>query len=132
MNGAGSELNLVNPLIIDQSFEFVIMLFAGMTIMLFYGVSHWNSWFDTYLYASSNEKLSTLQYELQKILSKTQASAAQASGSFTDQQAALTKKVTPRAIQMAITMVVTVPIVCVYPFLQKYFVKGMTLGSVKA
>lgn len=38
MNGAGSELNLVNPLIIDQSFEFVIMLFAGMTIMLFYDI----------------------------------------------------------------------------------------------
>lgn len=98
------------------------------TIALFIAVGHWNSWFDTFLYNSSNEKLTTLQYELMKVLQSTQ-SGNEAHNTNIVQSVA---KVSPESIKMAITMVVSVPILLVYPFLQKYFVKGITLGAVKS
>jgi putative aldouronate transport system permease protein len=100
------------------------------TVGLFYAVGQWNSWFDTYLYASFNESITTLQYELMKIL---QQSNAQSGGGL-DQAARLlqTKSVSPLSIRMAITVVTVLPIVVVYPFVQKYFVSGLTLGAVKS
>src|SRR5699024_7596797 len=99
------------------------------TISLFLAVGQWNSWFDTYLYARSNENLTTLQYELMKILDNASASG----GSGMDSQSAkyLAKQTNPQSIKMAITIIATVPILMVYPFLQKYFVTGLTLGAVK-
>lgn len=103
------------------------------TITLFYAVNQWNSWFDTYLYNSSNIKLTTLQYELQKIIqSATAAAAAAKNGSVAGLiEASKAGAITPQSIQMAITIVVIVPIILVYPFLQRYFVGGMTVGAVK-
>ncbi|GKX31795.1 sugar ABC transporter permease [Vallitalea longa] len=100
------------------------------TVALFYAVSHWNSWFDTYLYASGKDSLTTLQYELMKVLNNSNTAAA---GSMIKAKANTlkVKTVTPQSIRMAITIVATLPILIVYPFLQKYFVKGMTLGAVK-
>ncbi|MBD0384253.1 carbohydrate ABC transporter permease [Paenibacillus sp. WST5] len=98
------------------------------TIALFIAVGHWNSWFDTLLYNSTNEKLTTLQYELNKVLLSTQ-SGNEAHNPNASQSIA---KVSPESIKMSITMVVTLPILLVYPFLQKYFVKGITLGAVKS
>ncbi|WP_025849538.1 carbohydrate ABC transporter permease [Paenibacillus ehimensis] len=100
------------------------------TIALFLAVGQWNSWFDTYLYNGSAPHLTTLQFELMKVLQSTQG---QKSGMMTGQNMAeLVKQISPESIKMAITMVVTVPILVVYPFLQRYFVKGMTLGAVKS
>src|SRR5690625_2361721 len=98
------------------------------TISLFLAVGQWNSWFDTYLYARSNENLTTLQYELMKILDN-----ANSSGSGMDSQSAkyIARQTSPQSIKMAITIIATVPILMVYPFLQKYFVTGLTLGAVK-
>lgn len=98
------------------------------TISLFLAVGQWNSWFDTYLYARSNANLTTLQYELMKILDNSSTS-----GSGVDTQSAkyLVNQTNPQSLKMAITIIATVPILVVYPFLQKYFVTGMTLGSVK-
>ncbi|HXL01755.1 MAG TPA: carbohydrate ABC transporter permease [Candidatus Atribacteria bacterium] len=100
------------------------------TIALFVAVGHWNSWFDTYLYCGGNKNLTTLQYELQKILAN-----AAASSTTIDYYSTLdptkTMRVTPQSLRMAMTIVTTLPIVVVYPFLQKYFIKGMTLGAVK-
>ena len=101
---------------------------ALATIALFLAVGQWNSWFDTYLYNSSSEHLTTLQYELMKVLQSTQANTDYRSQNMAEVMAA----VSPESVKMAITMVVTVPILVVYPFLQKYFVKGMTLGAVKS
>ncbi|WP_026559769.1 carbohydrate ABC transporter permease [Bacillus sp. J37] len=100
------------------------------TVALFVAVGQWNQWFDVFLYNSSNENLTTLQYELMKILQNTATSngdwnTAQASGERAVQA------VTPKSIQATMTIVASLPIICVYPFLQKYFVKGMTLGAVK-
>lgn len=100
------------------------------TIALFLAVGQWNSWFDTYLFNSNNSQLTTLQFELIKILqSTTSGNEAQIRGQSLVE---LQRKVSPESIKMAITMVVTVPILIVYPFLQRYFIKGMTLGAVKS
>lgn len=100
------------------------------TIALFLAVGQWNSWLDTYLYNGNAPHLTTLQFELMKVLQSTQG---QTSGMMTGQNMAeIVKQVSPESIKMAITIVVTVPILLVYPFLQRYFVKGMTLGAVKS
>lgn len=98
------------------------------TVALFVAVGQWNSWFDTYLYARSVKALSTLQYELMKILD-----SAQSIGSATDiySEGLRSAKRNPEALKMAITVIATVPILIVYPFLQKYFVSGITIGAVK-
>lgn len=98
------------------------------TVALFIAVGQWNSWFDTYLYARNNPKLTTLQYELMKILDN-----ANAQGNQLDPNNPLLQqaKTTPESIKMAITVIATVPIIVTYPFLQKYFVSGLTLGAVK-
>ena len=104
---------------------------ALATIALFLAVGQWNSWFDTYLYNGSSETWTTLQYELMKVLQSTQQGGANMRNSAND-LTKLMNQVSPESIKMAITMVVTVPILLVYPFLQRYFVGGMTLGAVKA
>ncbi|PWV99684.1 carbohydrate ABC transporter membrane protein 2 (CUT1 family) [Paenibacillus cellulosilyticus] len=99
------------------------------TIALFLAVGQWNAWFDTYLYNGNKPSLTTLQYELQKILDSTQQGSAMNNANDLAKQMA---QVSPESIKMAITIVVTVPILVVYPFLQRYFVGGMTLGAVKS
>jgi putative aldouronate transport system permease protein len=98
------------------------------TIALFVAVGQWNSWFDTYLYARGTTELSTLQYELMKVLD-----SAQAIGNAQDiySEGLRKTKQSPEAIKMAITVIATLPILVIYPFLQKYFVSGITLGAVK-
>jgi len=100
------------------------------TIGLYYAVSHWNSWFDTYLFNSGESSLTTLQYELMKVLNNSNTAAA---GHMLKmkQNAQNVHAISPQSMRMAITIVATVPILVVYPFVQKYFVKGMTLGAVK-
>lgn len=96
-----------------------------MTIALFVAIGHWNSWFDAYLYTNSQD-LKTMQSILVEILNQYQTSDAGASAANR-----LTQSITPDSIRMAATMVTTIPIIMVYPFIQKYFVKGIMLGSVK-
>ncbi|WP_434784408.1 carbohydrate ABC transporter permease [Paenibacillus terrae] len=98
------------------------------TIALFIAVGQWNSWFDSMLYAAGNRNLTTLQYELMKLLS----SATSQGGSVNlDQYKNVTNLVTPVSIRAAITIVTAMPIVLLYPFLQKYFVTGFMIGGVK-
>lgn len=100
------------------------------TIALFIAVGSWNSWFDTFLYNSSNQSLSTLQYELMKLLSSSlRYSSSSSNGINVD--AVQQNMVTPMSIRAAITIVAAAPILVVYPFLQKHFVKGLVIGSVK-
>jgi putative aldouronate transport system permease protein len=102
------------------------------TVSLFTAVWQWNSWFDVFLYNSSTIELSTLQYELMKILQNSNAafSGQSASDGFAA-GAASSGSVTPTSVRATMTIVASLPIILVYPFLQKYFVKGMTLGGVK-
>lgn len=97
------------------------------TITLFVSVGHWNAWIDNFLF-NSNEKLTLLQYELMKILHQSTEQISASPGNADD---ALMRVTTPQAIRATMTIVVTMPILFVYPFMQKYFIKGMTLGAVK-
>lgn len=103
------------------------------TVALFSGVFQWNSWFDVFLYNSSDEKLSTLQYELQKILqnSNTTTGTSSLDGMIQGATGGQQNAVTPMSVRATMTIVASVPIIMVYPFLQKYFVKGMMVGGVK-
>ncbi|MBB3109549.1 putative aldouronate transport system permease protein [Paenibacillus phyllosphaerae] len=101
---------------------------ALATIALFLAVGQWNSWFDTWLYNARSPELTTLQYELMKVLQSTTSGNGDYRNTNMTQVMA---SVSPESVKMAITIVVTVPILFVYPFLQRYFVQGMTLGAVK-
>ena len=103
---------------------------ALATVSLFVAVGQWNSWFDVFLYTSSRLDLSTLQYELQKVLHSTSTNAAATAADAFAQAQGGGPNVTPTTIRATMTIVASVPIIMVYPFLQKYFVKGMTLGGV--
>lgn len=104
---------------------------AMATVSLFVAVGQWNSWFDVFLYNSSNKELSTLQYELMKILQTSTTSAtSSASDAYQSAESNVTA-VTPTSIRATMTIIASVPILMVYPFLQKYFVQGMTIGGVK-
>lgn len=96
------------------------------TIALFVAVWQWNSWFDAMLYNRMSDKLTTLQYELMKLLTSIMNQASSVEGM---RNAA--GSVTPASVRSAATIVTMLPIVCLYPFLQRYFVTGMTLGGVK-
>lgn len=100
------------------------------TVALFTAVGQWNTWFDTFIFASSRENLSTLQYELIRLLSSTVNSNANPSISSTAAKDTATL-ITPLSIRAAITIVASVPILVVYPFLQRHFVSGLQLGGVK-
>lgn len=99
------------------------------TVALFVAVGAWNSWFDTYLYNGSKKDLYTLQYLLKMKLATTQNSSNAANS--TADALVNTTKVASITIRCAITVVSAAPILVVYPFLQRYFVTGMVLGSVK-
>lgn len=97
------------------------------TVALFVAVGHWNSWFDTMLYNRMKSEYTTLQYELMKLLS----SVMHQSGSATSANAANASAVTPITVRSAATVITMLPIICLYPFLQRYFVAGLTIGGVK-
>jgi putative aldouronate transport system permease protein len=103
------------------------------TIALFIAVGAWNAWFDTMIYNSGRANLHTLQYKLMEYLqsSQNQAKSAAAIGSMGMAQDATASMVTPVSIRAAITVVAALPILVVYPFLQRYFVTGISIGSVK-
>jgi len=100
------------------------------TVALWVAVERWNSWFDTFLYNSSAEHLTTLQYEMMKLLASASNTARDSSAMY-GEGAQAANIVTPMSMRAAVTVVAAVPILVVYPFLQKYFVKGVMLGAVK-
>lgn len=97
------------------------------TVALFVAVYQWNSWFDAMLYNRMSDKFTTLQYELMKLLS----SVMQQSGSATNASTVTASAVTPTSVRAAATIATMLPIICLYPFLQRYFVSGLTIGGVK-
>lgn len=99
------------------------------TVALFIAVSQWNSWFDTMLYNRMADDLTTLQYELMKLLS----SVSQLSGDANTaaQTGSSAAQVTTTSVRAAATILTCLPIVALYPLLQRYFVTGLTIGGVK-
>ena len=99
------------------------------TVALFIAVGQWNSWFDAMLYNRMSDQYTTMQYELMKLLSSVTNQGATAETMQNAVEA--TGAVTPTSIRAAATIITMLPIVCLYPFLQRYFVAGLTIGGVK-
>jgi multiple sugar transport system permease protein/putative aldouronate transport system permease protein len=94
------------------------------TVALFTAVSHWNDFFTTKLYIT-NTHLYTLQFVLYEMLTQVKAAAEQIV--MDDPFAAIT----PTGIRLTLTAVVVIPVMLVYPFIQRYYVKGIMIGAVK-
>lgn len=94
------------------------------TLSLFYAVGRWNAYADNKYYIKT-DTLKMIQYKLYQMV----ASATEAQTTTLSEAAAVTS--TPEVLQAASIMFVTIPIICIYPFLQKYFVKGVMVGAVK-
>ncbi len=101
-----------------------VSLPAVATLIVFAMVSHWNSWFDGMIYMT-DAKNYPLQTYLQSILVSTNAKL------MTKSQAELLRLISDRTLKAAQVFIAMIPILVVYPFLQRYFVAGMTLGGVK-
>lgn len=101
---------------------------AGLaTVGLFLALNYWNDWYNAMLFLDEgSKKLYPLQYYLNNILTKAQALNAAAARSGIP-----ASEVPSEPLKLAMTVVATGPIVLLYPFLQKYFVKGVTIGAVK-
>lgn len=93
-------------------------------MVLFYAVEQWNSWFPAFIYLKSRE-LWPLQLVLREIIIENNVSDM-----LTGVDAAEMLAVS-ESIKYATIVVATLPILCIYPFLQKYFVKGVMIGAVK-
>lgn len=108
-------------------FQIVLpLLKSGMaTIGLFLALGYWNDWYNAMLYINSSNKY-PLQYMLYNMLQQQQALARIAS-----QLGIVVADLPSNSLKMAMAVVATGPIILVYPFVQKYFVKGVTVGSVK-
>ncbi|MEC2346400.1 carbohydrate ABC transporter permease [Paenibacillus barengoltzii] len=101
------------------------------TLSLFTAVGHWNEWFIASIYISKEELL-PIQTILKQILASNIVSEQTANLDAAAQaHMAQAKTVTSKSLSMATMMVATIPIVLVYPFVQKYFVKGVLVGSLK-
>jgi len=98
------------------------------TIALFAGVGQWNDYFGGLMYMTVRTDLEPIQTYLYRMVAQVQSSQAANSISAANITAADT---TSTSIKLAAMIITTVPICCVYPFLQKYFVKGMMVGAVK-
>ena len=97
-------------------------------IALFSAVSQWNSWMDN-LFLVSNPKLKTLQLVLYEYMNQTVPASAADARFLADSMSAY--RPTANSVRMTIAVITILPILCVYPFLQKYFVKGLMVGAVK-
>ncbi|BBH22389.1 protein LplC [Paenibacillus baekrokdamisoli] len=95
-------------------------------IALFYGVAHWNSYFDAILYINSDAK-QVLQVFLRTMLQSSSLQQVQGTDNF----AASIGLVTEESVKMATVVASVIPMLIVYPFLQKYYVKGVMVGSIK-
>ncbi len=101
------------------------------TLALFTAVAHWNDWFTATLYIS-NAKLLPIQTLLQQILSSNiMSEQMMQTSSAAQSHMASARTITTKSLTMATMMVATIPIILVYPFVQKYFVKGVMVGSLK-
>jgi putative aldouronate transport system permease protein len=112
----------------DYTILWRIVLPLSMPIMavmtLFYAVAHWNSWFTAMLYLQ-NRDLHPLQLILREILTRSKANELLTTVAQDD----VTR--VSESIQYATIMIATVPVLLLYPFLQKYFVKGVMIGAIK-
>ena len=97
-------------------------------LSLFAAVGHWNAWFDAMIYLQANKQWIPLQLLLHNLFVDANLGFSTGGIEVFDIEAVTSS---PTSVRMAVTVISTVPILCVYPFLQKYFVKGVYVGAVK-
>jgi len=99
------------------------------TIAVYSSVFQWNSWFDNHIYNASTQSLTTLQYMLYNFLMEAERLVRQIEQSVL--QGAAVATLTPKGVRMTVTMITVAPVLMIYPFLQRFFVKGIMIGAVK-
>lgn len=95
-------------------------------VVLFECVNQWNAFMDTQIYNTMSPNLFSLQYVLYNTLNQFNSLEQ-----LKEQGQTQIYSITPQTFKMAITVITVLPIACVYPFLQKYFIKGLLVGSIK-
>ena len=131
---AGIPASLEEAAYIDGANEIVILFRVILPLskailavmVLFYGVGIWNSWFGASIYLK-NRNLYPLQLYLREVLvnSNTDSMMTGSAGADMDRHAI------SETIKYSTIVVATLPILCIYPFLQKYFIKGVMIGALK-
>ena len=128
-----SYIGILLPLMFSGANDFVIFMKLILplskpliaTLSLFSALAYWNDWYNCMLYIT-NEDMFTLQYYLQRILG-----SAEAMRIVAEKSGIALPSVPLESMKMAMTVIATGPIVLLYPFVQRYFVKGLTIGAVK-
>ncbi len=102
------------------------------TIALFLAVAYWNDWYQAFLYVVENDKIVPIQLLLKRIENNIQyLSNAASTGMSGIEIQALNDALPEESVKMALVVMVTIPILVTYPFFQKYFINGITIGAVK-
>ncbi|OWA37686.1 sugar ABC transporter permease [Saccharibacillus sp. O16] len=117
IDGAG-EMRILWRIVVPLSMPVIAVM------ILFYGVAHWNSWFGAILYIRDRD-LYPLQLVLREILIQNSTDSMTTGAATGDREAI------GESIKYATIMIATLPILFIYPFLQKYFVKGVMIGAIK-
>ncbi len=100
------------------------------TIAIYASVGQWNSWFDNNIYTVSNKNLTTLQYLMYTYLNRAEQLAAEVNKGGLD-NVDIDALITPRGVRMTVTMITITPVLFIYPFFQRYLIKGIMIGAVK-
>lgn len=121
-----ARLDGANDLIVYIKIVLPVSMPLLAAMLLFMGVNQWNAWVDSAYYIRSDE-LRTISYRMMEVINQSKITASSQAMEYAKNAATTT----PESLQMAAIVISTLPIVCVYPFLQKYFIKGIMIGAVK-
>ena len=120
IDGAGT-MRIFLKIILPMSLPIVA------TIAIYASVSQWNSWFDNHIYAITNKNILTLQYMLYRYLQEAESVVRE----LKERDPGAVIPITPRGVRMTVTMITVIPVLCIYPFFQRYLIKGLMIGAVK-
>lgn len=125
-----AKLDGANALVIMTKIYFPLCAPIIATIVLYLAVAHWNDWTTT-LYFINSQKWNTLQFELQRTLREQSRLSQLVQTAIMEGQMPVQTPYTSTGVRNAQIIISTLPIIMIYPFLQKYFIKGMLIGGVK-
>lgn len=116
-------------------YRFIVIMFplsfpTVATIALFSAVGQWNSFMDTLLYINDYE-LYPLQFLLYQYFKEADKLMALVQSGQTITREDIERTITPNSVRLTVTVIITFPIMCVYPFIQRYFIRGIMIGAIK-
>ena len=125
-----AKIDGANDLTIMFRIIFPMSLPVVACVALWISVGAWNDWTTTLIYIT-DRKLHTLQYLMMRLVKEAEAANSMSMQQAMTKDSAVKATVTGDTVKAATLIVTTIPILCVYPFLQKYFIKGINIGAVK-